>query len=58
MDSDFEEYTFYEFCVDRDILKTELPIEPSLELYRGAWDIYGEEYINFCKKNNYNFERL
>lgn len=51
---EIEEYTFAEYCADRDIL----PIDTPPVYYLGMFDVYGEDYINFCKSNNLLYERL
>jgi hypothetical protein len=49
-----ELYTFENFCSDRDILRK----ESHNKMYLPMWDVYGEDYIEYCKENDYDYENL
>ena len=49
-------YTFSDFCIDREILNKEMADD--LRHLRVTWDVYGDDYIDYCKDNDMEFERL
>jgi hypothetical protein len=49
-----EDYTFAEFCADRDIL----PIDAHYKHYLPMWDIYEDEYLEFCEEEGFSPENL
>ena len=51
-----EMYTFSDFCIDREILSKEMAGD--LRHLRVMWDIHGDDYIDYCKDNDLEFERL
>ena len=51
-----EMYTFSDFCIDREILNKEMADD--LRHLRVMWDIYGDDYIDYCKDNDLEYERL
>ena len=51
-----EMYTFSDFCIGREILSKEMADD--LRHLRVMWDIYGDDYIDYCKDNDLEFERL
>ena len=51
-----EMYTFSDFCEDRGILSREATDD--LRHLRAMWDVYGEDYVEHCKDNNLEYERI
>ena len=51
-----EMYTFSDFCIDREILNKEMADD--LRHLRVMWDVHGDDYIDYCKDNDLEFERL
>ena len=51
-----EMYTFSDYCHDHEILTYDQAND--LRHLRVMWDIYGEDYIEYCKDNDFEFERL
>ena len=51
-----EMYTFSDFCIDREILSKKMADD--LRHLRVMWDVYGDDYIDYCKDNDLEFERL
>jgi hypothetical protein len=51
-----EMYTFSDFCIDRGILSKEMADD--LRHLRVIWDVYGDDYIDYCKDNDLEFERI
>ena len=51
-----EMYTFSDFCIDRKILSKESADD--LRHLRVMRDIHGDDYIDYCKDNDLEFERL
>lgn len=51
-----EMYTFSDFCIDREILSKEMADD--LRHLRVMWDVYGDDYIDYCKDNDMEFERI
>ena len=51
-----EMYTFSYFCIDRGILSKEMADD--LRHLRAMWDVYGDDYIDYCKDSDLEFERI
>ena len=51
-----EMYTFSDFCINREILSKESADD--LRHLRVMWDIHGDDYIDYCKDNDLEFERI
>lgn len=49
-------YTFSDYCCDFKILTLEQTND--LRHLRVMWDIHGDDYIDYCKDNDLEFERL
>ena len=49
-------YTFSDFCIDREILSKEMADD--LRHLRVMWDVYGDDYIDYCNDNDMEFERI
>ena len=51
-----EMYTFSDFCIDREILSKEMADD--LRHLRAMWDVYEDDYIDYCDDNDLEFERI
>ena len=51
-----EMYTFSDFCIDREILSKEMADD--LRRLRVMWDVYGDDYIDYCNDNDFELERI
>ena len=51
-----EDYSFAEYLYDKRLIKSIVDIVP--EEVKGLWPAEGANYVQYCKDNDYYFEKI